>query len=135
MQAKKEIIKKYYDAFNQQDMTAFLNCLSDNIIHYINQEGCQVGKEAFSNFMNHMNSCYKEQALDLVVMVTEDGSHAAAEFIIEGTYIATDEGLPEAKQQRYRLPVGAFFNIENNKITRVSTYYNLQDWLAQIKKQ
>lgn len=134
MQPTKNLIKQYYDAFNQQDMKTFLSCLSGNVIHDINQGGCQNGKDAFSKFMDHMNQCYKEIATDLVIMVNEDGSRAAAEFIIEGTYLATDNGLPEAKQQHYRLPVGAFFSIENNKISRVTNYYNMQDWLNQVTK-
>lgn len=128
------LIKQYYDAFNRQDMKTFLNCLSENVIHDINQAGCQKGKDAFSKFMDHMNRCYKETVEHLVIMVNEDGTRAAAEFIIEGTYLVTDKGLPEANQQHYRLPVGAFFNIENNKISRVTNYYNLQDWLSQVTK-
>ncbi len=49
--------------------------------------------------MAHMQRCYKEKAIDLVIMINEDGTRAAAEFINEGTYIATDKGLPEAEQQ------------------------------------
>lgn len=128
------LIKQYYDAFNRQDMKTILNCLSENVIHDINQGSCQKGRDAFSKFMDHMNRCYKETVEDLIIMINEDGTRAAAEFIIEGTYLATDTGLPEAKQQHYRLPVGAFFSIENNKISRVTNYYNLQDWLNQVTR-
>ena len=130
----KDLIKQYYDAFNQQDMKTFLNCLSENVIHDINQGTSQNGKDAFSKFMDHMNHCYKEKAIDLVIMVNEDDTRAAAEFIIEGTYLSTDKGLPEAKSQHYRSPVGAFFSIENNKITRVTNYYNMQDWINQVAR-
>jgi steroid delta-isomerase-like uncharacterized protein len=134
MQATRDLIKKYYDAFNQQDMDTFLNCLDENVVHDINQGGSQIGKQAFSHFMAHMNHCYQEKVSDLEVMVNETGTHAAAEFIIEGTYLTTDKGLPEAKNQRYRLPVGAFFIIKNNKISRVTNYYNLQDWINQVNQ-
>lgn len=130
----KKLIKEYYDAFNQQDMKTFINCLGDDVVHDINQGGSQTGKEAFSKFMDHMNHCYKEKVVDLTIMVNEDGTHAAAKFIIEGTYIATDKGLPEAKNQPYHLPVGAFFSIKNNKITKVTNYYNMQDWINQVSK-
>lgn len=132
MQSTKNIIQQYYDAFNQQDMKTFLNCLSEDVVHDINQGGCQQGKEAFEKFMEHMNHCYRETVKNLVIMINEDGTRAAAEFMIEGTYLKTDKGLPEAKQQQYRLPVGAFFSINNNKISRVTNYYNLQDWLRQV---
>jgi steroid delta-isomerase-like uncharacterized protein len=134
MQATKDLIRNYYDSFNHQDISAFLNYLSEDVIHDINQGHSEIGKEKFATFMTHMNRCYKEEVKDLVIMVNEDGSRAAAEFIIEGTYLVTDKGLPEAKNQTYRLPVGAFFNIKNGKITRVTNYYNLQEWLKQVEK-
>jgi hypothetical protein len=30
------------------------------------------------------------------------------------------------------LPAGSFFTLENGQITRVVTYYNLADWIAQV---
>ena len=51
---------------------------------------------------------------------------------MNGTYLATDSGLPEAKGQTYRLPGGSFFDIRDGKIARVTTYYNLADWIAQV---
>lgn len=134
MQATKDLIKKYYEAFNQQDTKTFLDFLSEDVIHDINQGERQKGKEAFTKFMEHMNRCYKEKVTNLVIMVNEDGTHAAAEFIIEGIYLVSDEGLPKAKHQKYHLPVGAFFTLKNNKITRVTNYYNLQDWIHQVSQ-
>ena len=61
-----------------------------------------------------------------------DGARAAAEFNVHGTYKATDSGLPEAKGQTYVLPAGTFFAIRDGKIARVTTYYNLTDWIAQV---
>jgi len=68
----------------------------------------------------------------MVIMASDDGTRAAAEFIVHGEYMATDEGLPEAHGQTYKLPAGAFFDIHNGKICRVTNYYNLQDWIAQV---
>ena len=42
------------------------------------------------------------------------------------------EGLPEAKGQTYRLPAGSFFEIRDGQIARITTYYNLTDWSAQV---
>jgi steroid delta-isomerase-like uncharacterized protein len=79
-----------------------------------------------------MNRCYKEHLTDIVVMQNEAGNRVAAEFIVNGTYLATDAGLPEARGQTYVLPAGSFFSVEDGKITRVVTYYNLADWIAQV---
>ena len=127
-----ELVLAYYAAFNRGDTAAMLDLLADDVAHDINQGARQTGKEAFSKFMDHMNRCYKEELTDMVVMVNEDGTRGAAEFIVNGTYLATDEGLPEANGQTYRLPAGAFFEIRDGKVARISNYYSLPDWIAQV---
>jgi steroid delta-isomerase-like uncharacterized protein len=67
-------------------------------------------------------------------MQSPDGTRAAAEFVVHGEYLATDEGLPEATGQTYTLPAGAFFEVVGGRIARVSNYYNLPDWLAQVTR-
>lgn len=127
-----ETIRAYYDAFNRQDMDAFLALLTDDVVHDINQGERQVGKQVFATFMQHMNRCYKENLTDMVIMASEDGKRASAEFVVNGEYLATDEGLPEANGQTYVLPAGAFFELKDGKVVRVTNYYNLNDWIAQV---
>lgn len=128
-----ELIRSYYNAFNAGDIEGFLALLTDDVAHDINQGGREVGKEAFRKFLNHMNDCYAEEIVDIAIMVNESGSRAAAEFTVLGRYKATDEGLPEAAGQTYKLPAGAFFDIRDGKVARISNYYNLQDWIAQVE--
>ena len=127
-----ETVRAYYDAFNRQDMDAFLALLTDDVVHDINQGERQVGKQVFAEFMQHMNRCYKENLTDMVIMASEDGARASAEFIVNGEYLKTDEGLPEANGQTYVLPAGAFFELRGGKVARVTNYYNLNDWIAQV---
>jgi steroid delta-isomerase-like uncharacterized protein len=126
------LIEQYYAAFNSADMDTFLNLLTDDVIHDINQGKREIGKDAFRQFMACMNFNYKEQLVDMVIMATPDGKRAAAEFVVLGKYIQSDDGLPAAKGQEYRLPAGAFFEIRDNKVARITNYYNLQDWIAQV---
>jgi len=127
-----DLIRRYYDAFNEGDMETFLGLLDDGVVHDVNQGVREVGRGAFARFMERMDRCYRERVTDLAVMVAPDGSRAAAEFTVEGTYLATDGGLPPATGQTYRLPAGAFFEVRGGRITRVTNYYNLQDWLSQV---
>lgn len=126
-----ETIRAYYDAFNAGDMDAFLALLTDDVEHDINQGERQTGKAAFAKFMDHMNRCYKETLTDMVIMGAGN-TRGAAEFIVNGQYLATDEGLPEAKGQTYKLPAGAFFELRDGKVARITNYYNLNDWIAQV---
>ena len=126
------LIQRYYDSFNHGDMATFLSLLDDQVVHQINQGEEQRGKAVFESFMNHMNTCYRERLTDMVIMVSESGERAAAEFVVHGEYLVTDEGLPEANGQTYTLPAGAFFEVRGSKICRVTNYYNLNDWIAQV---
>jgi len=127
-----DTISAYYDAFNRQDMDAFLDLLTDDVAHDINQGERQTGKDTFRGFMDKMNRCYRERLTDIVIMESADGTRGAAEFTVNGEYLATDEGLPEAAGQKYVLPAGAFFEIRDGKVARISNYYNLNDWIAQV---
>jgi steroid delta-isomerase-like uncharacterized protein len=126
------LVRRYYDAFNAGDGEAMLACLTDDVIHDINQGERRTGKEKFRAFNARMAHHYREQLENIAVMVSKDGTRAAAEFNVNGTYLATDSGLPEAKGQTYVLPAGTFFAIRDGKIARVTTYYNLTDWIAQV---
>src|SRR5438552_3123179 len=116
----KQLIEAYYAAFNRGDMPAFFNLMDEQVIHDINQGPRVIGKPAFQKFMDHMNHCYREKITDLIIFVGQESTRAAAEFMVEGTYIATDKGFPEAKNQTYRIAAGAFFSLRSGKITRVT---------------
>ena len=126
------LLTRYYAAFNASDWQTMLDCLSDDVAHDINQGETQHGKPAFAVFLAHMERCYQERLDAMVLMASADGTRGAAEFVVHGAYLATDEGLPEAAGQTYQLPAGAFFAFSNGKIDRVTVYYNLADWCAQV---
>ena len=126
------LIGAYYAAFNAMDVEAILACLDDNVAHDINQGDRETGKLAFRAFLGRMDHAYSEQLRNIVIMTNEDGRRAAAEFIVDGIYKVADEGFPAAHGQNYSLPAGGFFEVADGKITRVSVYYNLADWIAQV---
>ena len=126
------LVRRYYEAFNRGDVEGMLACVSEDVIHDVNQGVRRPGKAAFRVFCDHMARCYEERLTNMVVMVSADGRRASAEFNVEGTYKETDEGLPDARGQTYVLPAGTFFAIEDGRIARVTTYYNLTDWLMQV---
>lgn len=126
------LLTRYYAAFNAGDWQGMLDCLADDVAHDINQGETQRGKETFAAFLAHMERCYRERLDGIVLMASDDGLRGAAEFVVHGEYLATDEGLPEANGQTYQLPAGAFFALSQGKIDRVTVYYNLNDWCAQV---
>lgn len=128
----KALITAYYDAFNAGHTDQMIAMLHDDFEHHVNEGNVRKGKDLFAEFSAHMTDSYRENLTDMVIFANAAGDRAAAEFVVNGTYLKTDEGLPEAKGQTYRLPAGSFFTVRDGKIARVTTYYNLADWTRQV---
>ncbi|KGJ06611.1 conserved hypothetical protein, steroid delta-isomerase-related [Paracoccus halophilus] len=126
------LIAAYYDAFNAGRTDEMLSYLHDEVEHHVNEGDIRRGKDSFAEFNAHMTRSYREELTDIVIFANEAGDRAAAEFTVNGTYLATDEGLPEARGQTYKLPAGSFFTIRDGRIARVTTYYNLAEWTRQV---
>lgn len=126
------LLEAYYAAFNAHDSNAMLAMLAEDVTHEPCQGKPRNGKAAFADFLAHMDACYREQVIDPQLLASEDGTRGAAEFLLEGEYLATDGDLPPASGQRYRLRVGTFFAFQDGRITRVTNHYNLQDWIDQV---
>lgn len=125
-------IQAYFDAFNAGDGDAMLALVTDDVEHHVNQGAVRRGRAAFAEFCAHMGVSYRETLRDMVIFVSDDGTRAAAEFVVHGAYLQTDPGLPDARGQRYVLPAGSFFALRGGRISRVTTHYNLQDWIDQV---
>lgn len=132
MDESQGLIRRYFETFNAFDRAGMLACLSDDIVHDVNQGERRLGKSQFAAFLQRMDHCYREQLRDIVIMTDANGGRASAEFVVHGHYIADDEGLPPARGQSYVLPAGTFFEIVGGKITRVTTHYNLNNWISQV---
>jgi steroid delta-isomerase-like uncharacterized protein len=128
-----DLIRSYYETFNAGNREAFLKLLSPNVVHDLNQGGTEIGTEMFRLFLQRMDRSYREQVEDLEIMVSPTNpNRAAAEFYIRGTYLKTDSDLPPAVGQTYHLRVGAFFEVKDGLIERITNYYNLEEWIRQI---
>lgn len=127
-----DLISRYYTAFNAGNTDAMEALLSPEFEHHVNEGNIRKGTEAFREFNAHMTRCYKEHLTDIVIMANDRGTRAAAEFVVNGVYLETDGDLPVAKGQKYVLPAGTFFTLDERGIARVTTYYNLSDWVQQV---
>jgi steroid delta-isomerase-like uncharacterized protein len=130
--AAETLVRAYYAAFNAGDRAAMCALLAEDVAHDVNQGNRRRGILAFRAFMAEMDAAYEETLEEMVVMADATGRRAAAEFVVVGRYLRSEPGLPEARGQPYRLPAGAFLEIAEGRITRITTYYNLPDWIRQV---
>lgn len=129
----KELIRRYYQKFNEAKFEEMISLLSEDVQHDLNEGETQKGRDAFASFMEVMHAHYSEQVVDLEIFSGDHQERFAAEFFIEGKYIKTQPGLPEANSQSYRLRVGAFFEVKHGLIHRVTNHYNLRQWIQMVK--
>lgn len=126
-------VKNYYQAFNDKNWAGMLVLLHSEVRHEINQGGVEIGVEKFEKFLLRMDDCYDEKLADLVFLADETDSRFAVEFVVHGIYKKQDGvGLPPARGQGYVLPAGAFLEIRDGLIGRVTTFYNLPEWIRLV---
>lgn len=129
-----EIVKQYFDYLNSGNNEGMVSLLDKDVTHEVNQGDTRKGTQLFKEFMKHMDSCYKENIRDLVVLSNPNSKNrVSTEFIVDGTYLKTDKGLPEARNQKYSVRAGTFFEIHEGKISRITTYYNLPQWIRAVQ--
>ncbi len=127
-------MRQYYFYFFSAKWDSVLALLAPEIIHTFNNEDVGTGIAKFQEFLNIKHSHYREQQKELSVTVDLTGNKAFAKFILEGHYIATYPGLPEARQQYYRIDVETFFELNRDKISRIATYFDFAEWINQINQ-
>jgi steroid delta-isomerase-like uncharacterized protein len=128
------LVLRFCAAFGRGDLEGMLDCLADDVMHDINQGERETGKAAFRAYVEKHGHYYREELRDVVVMSVDDGTRAAAEFTVHGTYRETAPGQPEARGQRYLLTAGAFFANHQGKIARLTPCYNRAARQAQIAR-
>ncbi|MBL8049035.1 MAG: nuclear transport factor 2 family protein [Chthonomonas sp.] len=125
-----QLIEAYLDAFNRHDAEAMFALLSPEIVHDINEGLSETGIAAFRAFKAHMDTCYREQLRETVIMA--NGDRGCLDFICDGTYLQADAGLPPAHGQTYSIAGCAIFHCAAGKIVRIVSYYNLREWIRQV---
>ncbi len=129
-----EIVQQYYQFFNQKNWQGMLALVNSEVRHETNQGEVRLGIEKFTAFLQKMDECYDENLTDMVFFTEPSNNRIAVEFVVNGIYKKGDEDLPPAHNQSYILPAAAFLEVRNNKIIRITTYYNLPLWIELVSK-
>lgn len=129
-----EIVQQYYTYFNQKKWDEMLSLIDSEVKHETNQGDVRIGIEKFAAFLQKMDECYDENLTNMVFFTEPSQQRIAVEFTVNGIYKKGDEDLPPAHNQSYLLPAAAFLEVKNDKITRITTYYNLPLWIELVSK-
>ena len=88
-QSTEALLRQYYDAFNRGDLDGMLACVTDDVVHDVNQSERRIGRERFHAFCARMAHHYKETLDGVTIMTSADGARAAAEFNVRGGIYTT----------------------------------------------
>src|SRR5690606_36183781 len=78
----RQLIDRYYAAFNRGDWDGMLALLTDDVVHDLNQGRRETGRQAFGDFLARMQRSYRERLADIVILTTDDGRRAGAEYVV-----------------------------------------------------
>lgn len=127
-----DIVKQYYNYFNQKDYQGMLALLHPDVRHEPNQGEVRIGLEKFSEFLQHMDESYEETLTDQIYYTEPANTRVACQFVVNGIYKKGEDDMPKAHHQTYVLPAASFLEVLEGKITRVTTYYNLPLWIKLV---
>lgn len=128
----RRLIEAYFAAMNAGDWPAVLALLHDDVIHDIDEGGRELGRAAFGRFLERTACHCREAAEGVEIMVSRSGRRAAAEFVLRGAYLDESEIPPSSSERHYELALGAFFEVEGGRISRVTTYCNVAAALSRL---
>ena len=124
------VVERFLDALGKGDTEAVLACLDEDVVRDVEGGGREIGRDKFRWYLGLYARWFDETASDAVIMV--NGLHAAAEVTLRGTYKSAPDGWPEAHGQRYSIPAGMFFEIDDSLISRVTAYRDVERLKAEL---
>lgn len=107
------LIERFITALNAGDFDAAIACLHEDVVHDTGGENRAFGQSAFRESLVRRQAETNEELGDVVIMASDDGTRAAAEFTRRGR---SDAGAGK----HYSVAGGMFFAIEDATIIRVS---------------
>ncbi|PWV64623.1 nuclear transport factor 2 family protein [Plasticicumulans acidivorans] len=113
------LIERLYAALNARDYESVRELLGSEFVYSDSAECRQLGKAAYLRELKQAAQHVREHFFELCVMCNSDGSRAAAEYTVLGVSLDGDEG------GNYRLIGGAFFELHEGLIQRISQHRNL----------
>lgn len=128
----RDLVSRYLGARSERSIAGVTALLSEDVAYDPAGGERGIGREAVEAALVRHFRLFREALSDTVILVSEDGHRAAAEFTVRGTYQESAEGLPPADGQSFSVPGAAFFEVDEGRISRVTEYINQTHLVRQI---
>lgn len=123
MECARQLVLRYFDAINNQELDALKLLTSEGVLHDVQASDRRVGQQDLVDYFREAYARCREHVFDIAVMVSVDGSRAAAEFTVLGIPLSGGESNAAfGTGQTCRLHGGTFFEMRGDRIVRISNY-------------
>jgi uncharacterized protein (TIGR02246 family) len=118
MSSEADVVRTYFQAFNDHDLEAVVACFTDDAVILSGGGQRTEGKDAISLSYAHTFKMFPDAHCDLVTACGSDGS-AAAESVFTGTR--------SGQQHQHRAAGAELLTIANGKISELRDYHSAAD--------
>jgi steroid delta-isomerase-like uncharacterized protein len=126
-----QVVRDFYAAYGRRDVEAMMSLVSDDIVEDLSGIGLVTGAQDEREFLSGLLAAFPDLVTE-VTRVIAVGDLVAVEWHRSGTFSGTPwRGLP-ASGKPFVLRGGAFLVVSDNKITRITGYYDTADFARQI---
>lgn len=127
-----EIVNKYFDAWNRQDINDMLALLAEEATYWDSATGDEFFENALKEYAESLISAFPDIYFELQSINLTSKSTVAIQWVMRGTNLGSiRESLPPTKLQ-ISLPGASFIEIENNSIRSVKSYFNQKSLFEQL---
>ena len=132
----KETVTKYWLAWNGHNLDDLMALLAPEFISRSSlSQGRPVNKDMIAKGFKMFDKSLPDLKEEIISIIAE-GDRVVCEVIETATFTGAMElpsGIIEPTNRSYKLPVGAFFRVnEQGLITEQRTYWDTADWEKQI---
>jgi steroid delta-isomerase-like uncharacterized protein len=126
-----QVVSSFYDAYARRDIEAMMSHVSDDIVEDLSGIGLVTGAEQEREFLTGVLAAFPDLATEVTRMLA-CGDVVAAEWRRHGTFSGAPwRGLP-ASGKPFAFRGGAFLEVHDQKITRITGYYDTAEFARQI---
>ena len=132
MSENEKIALKIIDAYNSQNVDAYVDYFSDNV-DVLWPDGATPDKEELRTEFAEIIEAFPDRRFDLVRMVSTDQT-VIAECMVKGTNRGELYGMPPTNKT-IEMPMVHIYDFEAGKVKRWRSYANFQTMMQQLSSE
>lgn len=125
----RELVMRYYTAYNAENWQACFSLLSPDVVHD-HPKGRELGKLSFERSVFQADRC-RLQFANISIRASQSGRQAVAEYSVLRSDLNTAPEMLQGNIPSHHLQGRSFFDVKGGLIRRITTYFDLKEWMGR----